>query len=158
MQKEKPTIIELSKKDRIMGLPPETDPPQVDENEVVPVYFEYKGKRAEVEIRSSTYGRAMELMRGGKTVEYEDTIVGVDGKEKVVTFTVRDTHSGASRLKKLFRDYVVTVDGKSWSQAAMPVERFPPGWMFAFGEAFAETAELDVSTTIAEAREKSDAP
>lgn len=158
---EQVEIKELSKEDRlarIRALPHDTNIPQVDENETVPVEFEYKEKLQEVEIRSSTLGRAMELARGGKVSEYEDTVIGADGKEKTVIITVRDTHSGMARLVKLFKLYVVTVNGNSWSQAAAPVERFPPAWAAAFGEAFAETAGLDIPSTFTEAREKSDAP
>lgn len=140
-------------------------PPTVPEEEVSvefeaahPDYPDQEKVWNRVVIKASNWGRAKAMMRGGKTDTYEVTVLDETGKEQVQKHTVRDHHSTAAALDRLFKTYVVTVNGASFSMAAMHPDTYPPAWMTAFILEFNKKAGLSIEATLAEARGKSETP
>lgn len=137
---------ERAEKARRASLPRATAYPTTDPAGTKEVEFEFDGEIHVVEIRSATYGRRKELLRGMKTETYERTIKNEQGKEQDVVVTVRDDYAWADLIDRVFEEWVLTIDGRSWqySLPAMATLGDEDGkWLNAFGVAFLEVAGLE---------------
>ncbi len=147
--------------DRIWAKGPPIVPDEdidVDFEAVHPNYPDQGKVWNKIVVHAENWGRAKEMMRGGKTDTYEVTVLDENGKEQVEKHTVRDHHSGASSADRMFKTYVVSVNGASFSMAAMHPDTYPSPWMAAFINAFNEKTGLSIGPTLAEARGKSETP
>lgn len=135
-------------KARLASLPAAKGVPQADMSKTEVVEFEYEDERHFVEIRASSWGMDKDLVRGSKVERYEDD----EGRVR----TIYDLHSFASQTDRIFKMYVLNINGSPWHPTSRPVESFPGPWINAFMEAF--RARTGVETALGEARGKSDAP
>ncbi len=147
LEATEPTLGEKAEKARLESLPRATEIPTTDEAATQPIEFEFEGTLHVIEIRASTYGRQKELMRGMKGDEYED--------EEGRTHRVRDYYAESDLIDRVFRDWVLTINGRSWryDMPAMATLGDPTGgWLKAFSQAFVESTGLE--DVLDEARKK----
>lgn len=147
--------------DRVWAKGPPTVPEEdieVDFEAIHPKYPDQGKVWNRVVIHAENWGRAKAIMRGGKTTTYEVTVLNDDGKEEVRKYTVRDHHSGAAVVDRLFKTYVISVNGDPFSLAAMHPDAYPSPWMTAFINAFNKKSGLSIDASLVEARGKSETP
>ena len=155
---EEGTLGERAEKARRAALPKATSYPTTDPDKTQDIEFEFEGEIHVIEIRAATYGRRQELLRGMKTVTWEEPFTDADGLERIRVKTERDDYAWSKLTNRVFEEWVLTIDGRSWNYSlpAMASLGDEAGkFLTAFGEAFLE--EVGLEEVLAESRKKSGA-
>ena len=148
-----------AEKARRSSLPRAATYPTTDPDKTQAIEFEFEGEIHTIEIRVATYGRRQELLRGLKDVTWEEPFTDENGLEKVRVKTERDLYTWSKLTNRVFEDWVLTIDGRSWqynlpAMASLGDEHGK--FLTAFGEAFLE--EVGLEEVLVESRKKSGAP